>query len=48
MWFDQIKKWYQMFPGLYTDESIKVFVVVGYITAEQYEQITGKPYTPAA
>ncbi|MBO8164708.1 MAG: XkdX family protein [Brevibacillus sp.] len=48
MWFEQIKKWYQMFPTLYTNESIKVFVVAGYITAQQYKEITGIEYTPAA
>ncbi|MED1642259.1 XkdX family protein [Brevibacillus agri] len=48
MWFNTIKKWYTMFPDLYSAESIKVFVVAGYITPQQYKEITGIDYTPAA
>jgi len=40
--------WYKFvsdnYPKNYTIEQVKVFVVKGKITPEQYEQITGEPY----
>jgi uncharacterized XkdX family phage protein len=44
MWFDLIKYYYDR--GYYTNDDVKVFVEAGYITPEEYEQITGEPYTP--
>lgn len=41
--FEQIKKYYKM--GIYNNKSLKAFVVHGDITPEQYEQITGVPYS---
>lgn len=40
--YDIIKRYYG--KGYYTNEQMKVFVVAKYITAEQYEEITGIPY----
>lgn len=31
--------------GIYTIENVAVFVRAGKITAEQYKEITGEPYT---
>lgn len=41
-WFDKIKRYYN--NGLYTNEQVKVFVVAGKITNEQYKEITGEEY----
>ena len=45
MWYKTVKKFYDEGHPSYTDESIKKFVVTGMITAEEYELITGVPYT---
>ena len=37
-----IKRFYDR--GIYSAEDVGVFVVSGKITAEQYEEITGKKY----
>lgn len=34
------------YPRFYTKENVKLFVVVGKITAAQYKEITGDKYTP--
>lgn len=41
--FKLLKNYFE--KGLYDDQSLKVFVRSGTLTAEQYEEITGKPYT---
>lgn len=41
--FEKILKFFKL--KLYTKAQIRQFVVKGVITAEQYEQITGEPYT---
>jgi uncharacterized XkdX family phage protein len=41
-WYEDIKQYYKM--GLYNKDSVKVFVAAGWITAEQYQQITGEAY----
>lgn len=38
-----VKRYYDM--GLYTKENVKIFVVAGKITAEDYKLITGEEYT---
>lgn len=44
VWFNLAKNSYEKgFPG-YDDEGLKVFVVVGWISASEYQQITGIPY----
>lgn len=40
--YNLLKKYYDM--GIYTDENMKVFVACGWITPEEYQEITGKPY----
>lgn len=40
--YNSIKKYYDM--GKYTNEQMKVFVGAGWITAEQYKEITGIDY----
>ncbi|RAK21157.1 putative XkdX family phage protein [Anoxybacillus vitaminiphilus] len=45
MWFNTIKRFYDNGHPSYTNESLKIFVKTGMITAEQYEEITGEPYT---
>jgi uncharacterized XkdX family phage protein len=42
-WFNVIKDYYD--NGFYTKEQVAVFVVKGKITPEQYQEITGDPYT---
>lgn len=37
-----IKRFYDR--GFYSSEDVRVFVASGKITAEQYEEITGKKY----
>jgi len=44
MWFETVKRYYDNKHPRYTDEGIKVFVVAGMITAEQYKEITGIDY----
>lgn len=41
--FKVVKRYYDM--GLYTKENVKVFVVAGRLTAEDYRLITGDEYT---
>lgn len=40
--YNSIKRYYDM--GKYTDEQMKVFVQANWITAAQYEEITGITY----
>ncbi|PEZ05572.1 XkdX family protein [Bacillus sp. AFS018417] len=42
MWYEWIKDWYS--KGFYTKEEVKVFVKAGWITAEEYKDITGDDY----
>lgn len=42
-WFGLVKRYYD--SGRYTKENVKVFVAAGKITPEQYEEITGDPYS---
>lgn len=44
MWYNTVKRYYDMKHPLYTDESLKGFVVTDMITAEQYKKITGIEY----
>lgn len=41
--YDSIKRYYDM--GKYTNEQVKVFVQAGWITEEQYFEITNVPYS---
>lgn len=40
--YDKIKRFYAL--GLYSENHVAQFVQHGYITKEQYEEITGKEY----
>ncbi|MEC1778394.1 XkdX family protein [Schinkia azotoformans] len=40
--YNSIKRYYDM--GKYTLDQMKVFVQAGWITPEQYTEITGEPY----
>lgn len=40
--FNSIKRYYDM--GKYSDEQMKVFVKAGWISDEQYKEITNIPY----
>lgn len=40
--YTSIKRYYDM--GKYTNEQMKVFVGAGWITSEQYQEITGIEY----
>jgi uncharacterized XkdX family phage protein len=40
--FNSVKKYYDM--GKYTDEQMKIFVQAGWITVEQYLEITSVEY----
>lgn len=42
MMFDIVKKFYD--NGLYSKKDVEKFVVIGKITEEQYEDITGETY----
>ncbi|OHW62892.1 hypothetical protein EUAN_06760 [Andreesenia angusta] len=42
VWFGIAKRYYDM--GLYTVENVKMFVKAGYISIEEFEQITGEKY----
>ena len=42
MWFEYIKEYYNM--GFYTNENVKVFVMAGMITEEDYKAITGEKH----
>lgn len=41
-WFEKIERYYNL--GYYTNDQVKLFVVGGRITAEQYKLITGEDY----
>ncbi|UVI31220.1 XkdX family protein [Paenibacillus spongiae] len=45
-WYPTIKRFYD--AGRYTKADVAVFVVAGWITPEQYQEITGDVYTPPA
>ena len=40
--FKQIQYWYK--TGMWSIEKVRDAVVKGWITEEEYEQITGEPY----
>ena len=40
--FKVVKRYYDL--GIYSKENVKVFVVAGKITAEEYQLITGDEY----
>ncbi|MFD2117242.1 XkdX family protein [Paenibacillus yanchengensis] len=42
-WYNTLKRHYD--AGRYTDDNVVVFVVGNKINLDEYEQITGKPYT---
>lgn len=42
-WFKTVSWYYK--DGFYTNEQVKMFVEKSKITAEQYQEITGEPYT---
>lgn len=46
VWFNAIQGYYK--EGFYTNNDVKVFVRASWITADQYKQITGIDYEPAA
>lgn len=41
-WFEKIERYYK--NELYTNEQVKVFVVAGKITSEEYKKITNEDY----
>lgn len=41
-WFETVKRYHEL--GYYDDVKVGLFVAGGKITADEYEQITGKPY----
>lgn len=41
-YYSLVKRYYER--GYYTTDDVKVFVVAGKITTEQYQEITGEPY----
>lgn len=42
MWYDFLKGYYD--EGFYTNDDMKYFVSAGWITADEYQTITGTPY----
>lgn len=42
MWYNSVKRYYDM--GFYTKDNVKVFVVAGMVTDEDYKKITGDVY----
>jgi len=44
MYYTMVKKFYDNGHPLYTNESLKTFVVAKMITAEEYKQITDVEY----
>lgn len=46
MTFEKIKAYYD--EGRWTKKMVHKAVALGYITAEQYQIITGEPYVPSA
>ncbi|EST12035.1 XkdX family protein [Sporolactobacillus laevolacticus] len=45
MWKSWITNYYQ--KGYYTNDQMKVFVIAGWITADDYKMITGQDYSVA-
>lgn len=43
MWATIISNYFKM--GLYTKDNVKVFVVAGWITVDDYKTIAGEDYT---
>lgn len=43
-WYTTAKDYYDI---MYTDADMKIFVMAGYITEEEYKEITGKEYIVA-
>lgn len=41
-WYSLIKQYYE--AGYYTEDNVKVFLVAGKITVEQFEAITSENY----
>lgn len=41
-WFEKANRYYS--KGKYTKEEVKVFVISGKITEEEYKEITGEDY----
>lgn len=41
-WFKKVKRYYN--SGYYAKEQVKIFVVSGKITEEEYKEITGEDY----
>ncbi|WP_343101926.1 XkdX family protein [Romboutsia sp. MSSM.1001216sp_RTP31141st1_G3_RTP31141_220114] len=41
-WFEKINRYYG--KGKYTKEEVKVFVISGKITEDEYKEITGEDY----
>lgn len=44
--FETVKKWYDR--GLWKVEAVRNAVAKGWITAEEFEEITGEPYSADA
>lgn len=44
MWYNTVKRFYDMQHPLYTKESLRGFVMTQMITAKQYADITGIEY----
>ncbi|MGG4346432.1 XkdX family protein [Paenibacillus lautus] len=44
MWYPIVKRYYDNQHPLYTDDSLKTFVVAKMISTEEYEQITNVDY----
>ena len=42
MMADYIKEYYGL--GLFTNDDMKLFVKVGWLTSEQYKEVTGSDY----
>lgn len=40
--YDAVKRWYDM--GLWNETRVRNAVKMGWITADEFEQITGSPY----
>ncbi|WP_195940970.1 XkdX family protein [Romboutsia sp. 1001713B170131_170501_G6] len=41
-WFEKVKRYYD--KKKYTKEEVKMFVISGKITEEEYKEITGEDY----
>ncbi|WP_461241217.1 XkdX family protein [Paucilactobacillus sp. N302-9] len=40
---DLVKKYYKL--GFYTDDNLSIFIQAGYITADDFKELTGTAYT---